>query len=188
MRPRVVVVVHRERMIAEGIAAALAGRPGMLPIAAVSIEEAARCAERADAVALDQCLAGAAEAADALRRKGVRVVLVGEESPEGAGEARVSTRSPVSALAAALIPGYSNGHAEGGPPMRLLTPRERDVLSLVAQGFAGKQVARHLGISPKTVEQHKTRIFAKLGVPNQAAAVSAVLGSGRSELWTLART
>jgi protein AroM len=70
----------------------------------------------------------------------------------------------------------------------LLTPRERDVLSLVARGFAGKQVARHLGISPKTVEQHKTRIFSKLGVPNQAAAVSVAMGAGRSESWTLART
>jgi DNA-binding CsgD family transcriptional regulator len=187
MRPRVVVVVHRERMIAEGIAAALAGCPGILPIAAVSIEEAARCAERADAVALDQCLAGAGATADALRRKGVRVVLVGEDSPGDDEGARVSTRSPVSALAAALIPGYSNGHAGTGAPLRLLTPREQDVLSLVAQGFAGKQVARYLGISPKTVEQHKTRIFAKLDVPNQAAAVSVVLGSGRSDLWTLAR-
>jgi DNA-binding CsgD family transcriptional regulator len=46
-------------------------------------------------------------------------------------------------------------------------------------------VARHLGISPKTVEVHKTRIFAKLGVPNQAAAVYA-LGNRMegSELWT----
>jgi DNA-binding CsgD family transcriptional regulator len=42
----------------------------------------------------------------------------------------------------------------------------------------GKQVARHLGISPKTVEQHKTRIFAKLGVPNQAAAVRMVVAAG----------
>jgi len=58
----------------------------------------------------------------------------------------------------------------------------------VARGFAGKQVASHLGISPKTVERHKTRIFAKLKVPNQAAAVSVVLAAGRSDLWTLART
>jgi DNA-binding NarL/FixJ family response regulator len=98
--------------------------------------------------------------------------------------ARDSTRSPVSVLAAALVPGYGSGHTKDGRA-RSLTPRERDVLTLVARGLAGKQVARHLGISPKTVEQHKTRIFAKLGVPNQAAAVYA-LGSGMegSELWT----
>ena len=49
-------------------------------------------------------------------------------------------------------------------------PRERQILSLVTDGLAGKQVARVLGISPKTVERHKTRIYSKLGVPNQAAA------------------
>jgi DNA-binding NarL/FixJ family response regulator len=54
--------------------------------------------------------------------------------------------------------------------MRKLTGRERQILSLVAEGLAGKQVARVLGISPKTVERHKTRIYSKLGVPNQAAA------------------
>jgi DNA-binding CsgD family transcriptional regulator len=188
MRPRVVVVAHRERMVAEGIAAALAGCPGIVPLAAVTAREAARHGERAEAVALDQSLTGAEEAAAALRNKGVRVVFVGEEGAGGEEDvARVSTQFPVSALAAALIPGYSKGHIRGASATRLLTPREKDVLSLVAQGFAGKQVARHLGISPKTVEQHKTRIFSKLGVPNQAAAVSVALGAGRSDLWTLAR-
>jgi DNA-binding CsgD family transcriptional regulator len=188
MRPRVVVVAHRERMVAEGIAAALAACPGILPIAAVTAAEAARHGVRADAVAIDQCLMGAEEAAAALRNRGVRVVFVGEDTAGGDEGARVSTRSPVSALAAALIPGYSKGHMKDGTAARLLTPRERDVLSLVARGFAGKQVAHHLGISPKTVEQHKSRIFSKLGVPNQAAAVSVAMGAGRSESWTLART
>jgi len=49
------------------------------------------------------------------------------------------------------------------------------VLNLVARGLSGKQIARQLGISPKTVEHHKTRAFAKLGVPNQAAAVAALM-------------
>jgi DNA-binding NarL/FixJ family response regulator len=47
------------------------------------------------------------------------------------------------------------------------------VLRLVGKGFSGRQVAKQLEISPKTVERHKTRIFKKLGVPNQAAAVFA---------------
>jgi DNA-binding CsgD family transcriptional regulator len=45
-------------------------------------------------------------------------------------------------------------------------------MRLVSRGLVGKQIARQLGISPKTVERHKTRIFAKLGVANQAAAVN----------------
>ena len=55
----------------------------------------------------------------------------------------------------------------------------------MAEGFAAKQVARHLGISPKTVERHKTRIYAKLGAPNQAAAVHLAFadGGGGSNAW-----
>jgi DNA-binding NarL/FixJ family response regulator len=59
-----------------------------------------------------------------------------------------------------------------------LTRREGEILALVARGLAAKQVARHLGISAKTVEQHKSNIFSKLGVANQTAAVSLVLGNG----------
>lgn len=188
MRPRVVVVVHRERMIAEGITAALAGRGGILPIAATSSEEAARWGGRAEAVALDQGLPYVEETANDLRKQGVRVVLLGESSSGAESGVSVSTRRPVEALAAALVPGWGNGHAPRRPSARLLTPREQEVLSLVARGFAGKQVARHLGISPKTVERHKTRIFAKLGVPNQAAAVCVLMSAERSDPWTFART
>ncbi len=53
--------------------------------------------------------------------------------------------------------------------------------------MAGKQIARALGISPKTVEQHKTRAFKRLGVPNQAAAVAA-LTVGREGTWSLSAT
>ena len=184
MRPRLVVVVHRERMVAEGIAAALARCPGILPVAATSVEEATLVCERADAIALDERLPAVDKTADDIRRKGVRVVMVGESPASEEGDVRVSTHSPVSRLAAALIPGYAIDRAKVVDRVRQLTPRERDVLSLVARGLAGKQVARNLGISPKTVEVHKSRIFAKLGVPNQAAAVYA-LGNRMegSELW-----
>lgn len=47
----------------------------------------------------------------------------------------------------------------------------------VRRGSAG-QATRHFGISNKTVERHKTRIFAKLGVPNQAAAVGVAVRRG----------
>ena len=53
--------------------------------------------------------------------------------------------------------------------------------------MAGKQIARVLGISPKTVEQHKTRAFKRLGVPNQAAAV-AMLTEGRGGAWSPSTT
>ena len=44
-----------------------------------------------------------------------------------------------------------------------LTPREREVLSLVARGFATRDIANALDVSPRTVESHRAAIGAKLG-------------------------
>jgi DNA-binding NarL/FixJ family response regulator len=169
--PRGVVIVHKQAMVAEGIAAALARFPGIVPIAVTTDSaEAEQWGQRADAVAIDQELHGAETSAARLRLKGVRVVFIGEDR-DGDQGIQVSLRAPVAALAAALVPGASNGNGNGSSPWKSLTNREREVLGLVARGMAAKQVARHLGISPKTVERHKGHIFAKLGVSNQAAAV-----------------
>ncbi|NBB52828.1 response regulator, partial [Rhizobium sp. CRIBSB] len=45
-----------------------------------------------------------------------------------------------------------------------LTPREREVLDLVAQGLTNKEIARDLGIGPGTVKAHVEKLIAKLGV------------------------
>ena len=63
-----------------------------------------------------------------------------------------------------------------------LSARERQVLTLVAIGWTTKQIAAELGISVKTIENHKHRIFIKLGVHNQAHAVSIALRSGLLDL------
>jgi DNA-binding CsgD family transcriptional regulator len=161
-------------MVAEGIAAALARRPCIVPLAFVtSAEEAERVGARADAVAVDGHLRGAAQAAARLRAKGVRVVLIADPDGEDEG-VRVPRRASVSVLAEALVPGLMTT-PDRSPA---LTRREGEILALVARGLAAKQVARHLGISAKTVEQHKSNIFSKLGVANQTAAVSLVLGNG----------
>ena len=47
---------------------------------------------------------------------------------------------------------------------RVLTPRERDVLAIISQGFSNKRIARTLAISPETVKTHVKRIFLKLAV------------------------
>ena len=52
-----------------------------------------------------------------------------------------------------------------------LTARERDVLEQAAQGLHAKEIAAKLGISPRTVEVHKSRIMEKLGVRNIAELV-----------------
>lgn len=168
-----VVVAHREAMFAEGIAAALARFSGIIPIASVTTLSAAiKLAERADAAAIDVGLPEVDRGAAELRRRGVRVVFLGTNGSDDDTYC-ISTHARVAALAAALNPWFQTS---ASAPSRL-TDREREVLTLVAKGLAGKQVARQLGISPKTVERHKTRIFSKLAVPNATAAVGVLLST-----------
>jgi DNA-binding NarL/FixJ family response regulator len=51
-----------------------------------------------------------------------------------------------------------------------LTPREAEVLGLVRQGLANKQIARRLGISERTVKAHLTSVFARIGVVDRTQA------------------
>jgi DNA-binding NarL/FixJ family response regulator len=51
-----------------------------------------------------------------------------------------------------------------------LTPREREVLGLVREGLANKQVARRLGISERTVKAHLTSVFQRIGVTDRTQA------------------
>jgi predicted ATPase/DNA-binding CsgD family transcriptional regulator len=52
-----------------------------------------------------------------------------------------------------------------------LTPREHEVLHLVAQGLTNAEIARKLIITPRTVNAHLTAIYAKLGVAGRSAAI-----------------
>ena len=64
--------------------------------------------------------------------------------------------------------------------LALLTAREREVLEQAAQGLHAKEIAARLGISPRTVEVHKNRIMAKLGVRNIAELVRFTLARDSS--------
>ena len=59
-----------------------------------------------------------------------------------------------------------------------LTPREREVLRLLAEGMSNKAIARALGVSPRTVNFHLDNLYAKLGVASRTEAVLAVLRQG----------
>ncbi|MBB5235460.1 response regulator transcription factor [Deinococcus budaensis] len=53
-----------------------------------------------------------------------------------------------------------------------LTPRESEVLPLLAQGFSNKEIAKNLGVSPDTVKDHLARLYAKLEAGDRTEAVS----------------
>lgn len=59
-----------------------------------------------------------------------------------------------------------------------LTPRETDVLRLMAQGLADKDIGRALGLSVSTIRTHASRIYAKLGIGNRVQALHAARRMG----------
>ncbi len=63
-------------------------------------------------------------------------------------------------------------HATAAAPDSQLTPRERDVLDLLAQGLTQREIAEQLCISEKTVGTHVGHILSKLGVRNRLEAVT----------------
>ncbi len=71
-------------------------------------------------------------------------------------------------VAAALLP--SSGGSGGGGAADGLSPRETEVLRLVAQGLANKQIARALGITERTVKAHLGRVFREIGVLDRTSA------------------
>ncbi|MFG2076194.1 response regulator [Nonomuraea maritima] len=64
------------------------------------------------------------------------------------------------------------------PSTVALSPREAEVLSLVAEGLTNAEIGRRLFISETTVKTHMLRIFGKLGVSDRTAAVTTALSQG----------
>lgn len=58
-----------------------------------------------------------------------------------------------------------------------LSRRQEQIIELVAEGYSGKEVARALGMSPKTVDTHIQRIFDRYGVRNRAGVVARWMAS-----------
>jgi DNA-binding NarL/FixJ family response regulator len=77
-----------------------------------------------------------------------------------AGHAPIDPR-----VARALLPDRSSGRPEDE-----MSPREVEVLRLVTQGLANKQIGRALGISERTVKAHLGRVFRQIGVADRTSA------------------
>jgi DNA-binding NarL/FixJ family response regulator len=75
--------------------------------------------------------------------------------------------------------------ADGGVASTMietLSPRELDVLRLVAHGRTNAEVAAELGLSPRTVERHLSNVYAKMGVTGSAARAAVVADAIRRGL------
>jgi DNA-binding NarL/FixJ family response regulator len=60
----------------------------------------------------------------------------------------------------------------------LLTRREIEILKLIAQGFSNREVGEKLGISPRTVDTHRTNVMEKLEIKNIAALIRYAIENG----------
>lgn len=98
-------------------------------------------------------------------------ILVDIVRSVAAGETYVSP-----ALSARLLSDMSSAAAlaKQPNPIKTLTGREHEVLKLVAEGLSNKRIALRLGIHEKTIKQHMTHIFAKLGTSNRTEAAMAL--------------
>ena len=70
------------------------------------------------------------------------------------------------------------GAAEAGV---LLTPREEEVLKLIAEGHSGQEIAQLLVISPKTVERHRANLLSKLGMRDRLELTKYAIRAGLIE-------
>ena len=118
-----------------------------------------------------------AQVAEALRR-GVRAILPRDASPEEIAAAVGAAGAGLIALhpeaAAAITPLLSSAIPRPAPdvPVEELTPREIEVLGLLAEGAGNKQIARRLEISEHTVKFHVGSILSKLGAASRTEAVT----------------
>ena len=73
--------------------------------------------------------------------------------------------------------GRRTGGAESERP-KDLSPREREVLRFLAQGYSNQQIATQIKVSVKTVETHRTRLSEKLGLKGRAELYRFAVESG----------
>jgi DNA-binding NarL/FixJ family response regulator len=101
---------------------------------------------------------------------GLGADIVGEFTSFGAAQA--------AGLAADAIVVAGEASAEAGSYTEPLTPREVQVLELLAEGLPNKAIAERLGISDQTVKFHVASISGKLGASNRTDAVRRAVRRG----------
>ena len=114
-------------------------------------------------------------AAGFLQKDVSRARLVEAIRAVAAGETLFDERLTESALARL----HGDTEPADDPRLAKLSPRERDILDLLVVGRSNSHIASALHLSEKTVKNHVTRLFAKLGVSSRAEAVAYVAAHDR---------
>lgn len=117
---------------------------------------------------------------EALRAGAAGYVLKGGGSEELLGAIRAVHEGGVylpPALAGRLVQDYFN-YRSTPSPNDLLTPREQEILTLIAQGLTNREIAEELTLSINTVKTHRLHIYQKLDLHNRAGLVEYALRHG----------
>ena len=106
---------------------------------------------------------------------GASAYLIKGAGPERVEHAVRSVAAGDVVLDQALMPAMTElaqaRRAEPVRPFPQLTAREFEIVELIAEGFDNAAIARRLVLSPKTVRNHVSNVFAKLQVPDRPAAI-----------------
>jgi DNA-binding NarL/FixJ family response regulator len=197
-----VVIVDDHPVVRFGLAAIISLQPDMVVVAeASSGEEAcALCAERpADIALMDLRLPGLSgvEAIRAIRktRPDLRFIVLttyeGDEDIHRALEAgaqayllKAMSHAEVTAAirkvhsGSRVIPAVVSRTLAERPPQSELSPRELEVLALIAGGQSNKDIGKALGITEATVKWHVNLILSRLNVGDRTEAIVAALQRG----------
>ncbi len=77
-----------------------------------------------------------------------------------------------------VVSGYLRGSAPEIPSWELLTPREREVLKLVAEGYKTREIAEYLSLSIKTIEKHRANLMRKLDLHSVSEVTAYAISNG----------
>jgi DNA-binding NarL/FixJ family response regulator len=115
------------------------------------------------------------------RALAARLMVTVRNSEELTRQVVKAPRFRAANLAASSL-AYGEGYASGEPFPTRMTPRERQIVQLVAEARSTKQIAFQLGIGTKTVEAHRTHIMKKLGLHSASELVRYAISNGIVEL------
>ena len=81
-------------------------------------------------------------------------------------------------ISRSVVDALVRGDKPAGGPFEILSPRQREILQLIAEGRSTKEIAAHLDLSIKTVETHRTELMERLGIHGVAGLVRYAIRTG----------